>query len=150
MNQINPSIPSTAIACALFCFGSSEASELRLSCDQSNNQDARMAARYIHTSTRALFDISFKAPASTSFDAREALEVRVDGYVVGYANLTVREGGNFGASLSFDSYSNNGNARSGSSTPFPASWPGSLPPQPVGIAAGSRVMIGSLGCTLGT
>ena len=109
-----------------------------------------MAARYIHTSTRALFDISFKAPASINLDARETLEVRVDGYVVGYANLTVRGEGSVGASLSFDSYSNNGNARSGSTTPFPASWPGSLPPQPVGIAAGSRVMIGSLGCTLGT
>jgi hypothetical protein len=150
MTQINPLIPSAAIVCALFLVGPSNAAELRLSCDQSNNQDARMAARYIHTSTRALFDISFKAPASTSLDAREALEVRVDGYVVGYANLTVRGEGSVGASLSFDSYSNIGNARSESTTPFPASWPGSLPPQPVGIAAGSRVMIGSLGCTLGT
>ena len=109
-----------------------------------------MAARYIHTATRALFDISFKAPAATSFEARESLEVRVDGYIVGYANLTVREGGSVGASLSFDSYTNIGDARSDSTTPFPASWPGSLPPQPVGIVAGSRVMIGSLGCTLGT
>ena len=109
-----------------------------------------MAARYIHTSTRALFDISFKAPASTSFETREALEVRVDGYIVGYANLTVREGGSVGASLSFDSYTNSGNPRNSAAAPFPDSWPGSLPPQPVGITAGSRVMIGSLGCTLGT
>ena len=107
-----------------------------------------MAARYIHTSTRALFDVSFKAPASTSYEAREVLEVRVDGYVVGHVTLALRDGDTVGASLSFDSYGNTGYADAASVEPFPSSWPGSLPPQPIGIVAGSRVMIGSLGCTL--
>ena len=151
MKLINRATPSSAVLFALLGSGPVDAAELRLSCDKSNNVDARMAARYIHTPTRALFDISFKAPASTSFKARESLEVRVDGYVVGYADITMREGGSvIGASLSFDSYTNAGNARAESVAPFPASWPGSLPPQPSGIAAGSRVMIGSLGCTLGS
>jgi hypothetical protein len=49
-----------------------------------------------------------------------------------------------GATLSFDSYVNKGYADSASLLPFPASWPGSLPPQPIGISAGSRTKIGYL------
>ena len=76
MKLINRATPSAAVLFALISFGPADAAELRLSCDQSNNVDARMAARYIHTPNRALFDISFKAPASTSFEARESLEAK--------------------------------------------------------------------------
>ena len=137
-----------AVAIALTCVGPAHSAALRIACDQSNNVDAKMAARYIHTPKRALFDVSFKAPASMGYEARESLEVRVDGYVVGYAELTSRAGGTLGASLTFDSYANSGYADNAALLPFPASWPGSLPPQPIGISAGSRIMIGSLGCTL--
>ena len=136
------------IALVLMCFTSTHSAELRIACDHSDNIDAKMAARYIHTSKRALFDVSFKAPTSMGYEARASLEVRVDGYVVGYAELTPRDGDTLGASLSFDSYANSGYADNAALLPFPASWPGSLPPQPIGISAGSRIMIGSLGCTL--
>jgi hypothetical protein len=139
---------SSVVAMTLCCIAPASAAEWRLACDQVNNNDAKMSARYIHTNTRALFDVSFKAPTAANFTALQSLEVRVDGYVVGYATLTVREGGSVGASLSFDSYTNAGNARNASAGPFPASWPGLLPPATTGIGAGSRIMIGSLGCTL--
>lgn len=130
------------------CFTSAHSAEVRIACDHSDNIDAKMAARYIHTPKRALFDVSFKAPTSMGYEARRSLEVRVDGYVVGYAELMPRAGDTLGASLSFDSYANSGYADNAALLPFPASWPGSLPPQPFGISAGSRIMIGSLGCTL--
>lgn len=138
--------PATALA--LMCLTNAHSSEVRIACDYADNIDAKMAARYIHTPSRALFDISFKAPYSKGYAARASLEVRVDGYVVGYAELTSRAGDTLGASLSFDSYANSGYADNAALLPFPASWPGSLPPQPIGISAGSRIMIGSLGCTL--
>ncbi len=138
----------TAITLILMCFTTAHSAEVRIACDHSDNIDARMAARYIHTPKRALFDVSFKAPASTGYEARTSLEVRVDGYVVGYAQLMPRADDTLGASLSFDSYANSGYADNAALLPFPASWPGSLPPQPFGISAGSRIMIGSLGCTL--
>ena len=137
-----------AVALALILCSPVHAVDIRIACDDSDNRDARMSARYIHTPGRALFDVSYKAPASTDLDAREALEVRVNGYVVGYAELAPRGPGKMGASLSFDSYANEGIADNPKITAFPASWPGSLPPQPIGIGAGSRIMIGSLGCTL--
>ena len=126
------------VTMTLCCIVPAHAADWRLSCDQTSNVDAKMSARYIHTKTRALFDVSFKAPAGENLEARQSLEVRVDGYVVGYAHLTAREGGSVGASLSFDSYTNRGNARNGSTGPFPASWPGSLPPAMTGVGAGSR------------
>lgn len=137
-----------SVALALAISGPAQSAEVRIACDEFNNLDARMSARYIHTPTRASFDVSFKAPASTDLAARDSLEVRVDGYVVGYAELAPRAGGMLGASLSFDSYANSGYADQPSVMPFPAGWPGSLPPQPFGISPGSRIMIGSLGCTL--
>lgn len=137
-----------AIALVLLCFTSAHSADIRVACDHSDNIDAKMTARYIHTPVRALFDVSFKAPVSMGYQARASLEVRVDGYVVGYAALTPRAGDMLGASLTFDSYANSGYADSAALLPFPASWPGSLPPQPIGISAGSRIMIGSLGCTL--
>lgn len=137
-----------SIALALAISGPAQSAEVRIACDESNNLDARMVARYIHTSTRALFDVSFKAPASTGIAVRDSLEVRVDGYVVGYAEVTPRAGGTLGASLSFDSYVNSSYSDNPAVLPFPAGWPGSLPPQPIGITPGSRIMIGSLGCTL--
>ena len=73
------------------------------------------------------------------YEARAALEVRVDGYVVGYADLTPRAGDMLGASLTFDSYANSGYADNASLLPFPASWPGSLPPQPLGISAHAAI-----------
>ena len=133
----------------LFTFaGSAQSAETRVACDQSDNLDAKMTARYIHTPRRAIFDVSFKAPAATGLAARETLEVRVDGYIVGYAQLMPRAGDTLGATLSFDSYANTGYSDAPTVIPFPAGWPGVLPPQPVGINAGSRIMIGSLGCTL--
>ena len=137
-----------AVVMALLFFSPAHSAEIRIACDKSDNLDAKMAARYIHTPSRALFDVSFKAPVSTGFEARQSLEVRVDGYVVGYANLSARAGGKLGASLSFDSYANSGYTDNPSVSPFPFNWPGSLPPQPIGIGVGSRIMIGSLGCTL--
>ena len=138
--------PAVALALILSC--PVLAADVRIACDNSDNRDAKMSARYIHTPGRALFDVSFKAPASTDLDARQILEVRVDGYVVGYAQLAPRGADTLGASLSFDSYANAGLADSARITAFPATWPGLLPPQPIGIGAGSRIMIGSLGCTL--
>lgn len=137
-----------AVVMALLVISPAHSAEIRIACDASDNVDAKMAARYIHTPRRALFDVSFKAAASTSLQARESLEVRVDGYVVGYAKLAERAGGKLGASLSFDSYANTGYADNPGLSAFPVNWPGSLPPQPIGISAGSRIMIGSLGCTL--
>ena len=137
-----------AFVMALLVFGPAHSAEIRIACDQSDNLDAKMAARYIHTPGRALFDVSFKAPASAGFEAREFLEVRVDGYVVGYAKLAERTGSKLGASLSFDSYANSGYTDDPRISAFPVNWPGSLPPQPIGISAGSRIMIGHLGCTL--
>lgn len=137
-----------AITLALVVIGPAHSAATRIACDKADNLDAKMFARYIHTPTRAIFDVSFKAPPSTGLAARESLEVRVDGYVVGYAELLSRAGGTLGASLSFDSYANTGYSDQPSVMPFPASWPGSLPPQPIGINPGSRIMIGSLGCTL--
>lgn len=148
MKDLHKLAPYPAIAFALMWLTSAHSADVRIACDHSDNIDARMAARYLHTPERALFDVSFKAPMSMGYEARSSLEVRVDGYVVGYATLTPRAGGTIGASLSFDSYANSGYADNTSLLPFPASWPGSLPPQPVGIGAGSRIMIGSLGCTL--
>ena len=138
----------TAIALVLMSLTSVHSAELRIACDHSDNIDAKMAARYIHTPKRALFDVSFKAPLSMGYAARTSLEVRVDGYVVGYADLMPRAGDMLGASLTFDSYANSGYADNPSLLPFPASWPASLPPQSLGLSAGSRIMIGSLGCTL--
>lgn len=137
-----------AIALVLMFLTSAHSAEIRIACDHADNIDAKMAARYIHTPNRALFDVSFKAPASMGYKARSLLEVRVDGYVVGYADILPRGGDTLGASLSFDSYANSGYADNASLLPFPASWPSSLPPQPLGLSAGSRIMIGSLGCTL--
>ena len=148
MNDLHRLARYPAIALVLMWFTSVHSADVRIACDDSNNLDAKMAARYIHTPTRALFDVSFKAPESRGYLARTALEVRVDGYVVGYADLMPRAGDMLGASLSFDSYANSGYADNASLLPFPASWPGSLPPQPLGLSAGSRIMIGSLGCTL--
>ncbi len=128
--------------------GAAHSAETRIACDQSDNLDAKMTARYIHTPSRAVFDVSFKAPASTGLAARSTLEVRVDGYVVGYAELVPRANDTLGATLSFDSYANTGYSDTPTVIPFPAGWPGVLPPQPGGISAGSRIMIGSLGCTL--
>lgn len=149
MKQLAIKVLGTAALAALFVTSPATASEVRLSCDATDNNDASVVVRYIHTATRALFDASFKAPASTSLEARNQLEVRVDGIVVGYAELTVRGDGRFGASIAFDSYANAGVQTDTPITPFPASWPGALPPQLIGISAGSRVMIGSLGCSLG-
>ena len=137
-----------SIALVLAFSGLAHAGDARIACDQSDNLDAKMTARYIHTPKRAVFDVSFKAPTSTGLSARETLEVRVDGYVVGYVQLMPRAGGTLGATLSFDSYANSGLSVGASVAPFPASWPGSLPPQSTGIHAGSRIMIGSLGCAL--
>ena len=137
-----------AIALVLVCFTNAHSAEVRIACDHADNIDAMMAARYIHTPKRALFDVSFKAPYSIGYAARTSLEVRADGYVVGYAELMPRAGDMLGASLSFDSYANSGYADNASLLPFPAGWPGSLPPQSIGLSAGSRIMIGSLGCTL--
>ena len=139
---------SSAVALIFFYIGSAQAGDLSFYCDQSNTGDAKMAARYLQSTNRALFDLSFKAPDSTAYQAQQQLEVRVDGYVVGYVALAAREGGIIGASLSFDSYANSGQAQSVSGQPFPATWPGALPPQQGGISAGSRISIGSLGCTL--
>ena len=137
-----------ALVAALICVSPAQSAETRISCDQSDNLDATMAARYIHTPSRALFDVSFKAPVSTGFEVREVLEVRVDGYAVGYARLELRGGGRIGASLTFDSYSNAGLADNPAVSAFPADWPGSLPPLATGLRSGSRIMIGNLGCTL--
>jgi hypothetical protein len=137
-----------AIALVLMCITNAHSAEVRIACDHADKLDAMMAARYIHTPKRALFDVSFKAPTSMGYEARRSLEVRVDGYVVGYAELMPRAGNTLGASLSFDSYANSGYADNPFLLPFPSSWPGSLPPQPIGISEGSRIMIGSLGCTL--
>lgn len=148
MNSLNTFARYPAIALVSMFFTSAYSAEVRIACDHADNIDAKMAARYIHTPNRALFDVSFKAPAAISYTARDSLEVRVDGYVVGYAELTSRAGNTLGASLSFDSYANSGYSDNASLLPFPASWPGSLPPLPLGLSAGSRIMIGSLGCTL--
>lgn len=137
-----------SIALLLVFVGPAHSAETRMACDKSDNLDARMAARYIHTPTRAVFDVSFKAPASVGMAARQILEVRVDGYVVGYAELQPRAGDTLGATLSFDSYANTGYSDTPTAVPFPAGWPGVLPPNPMGISAGSRIMIGSLSCTL--
>ena len=137
-----------SIALVLVSVGPAYSADMRIACDTSNNQNAKMTARYIHTPKRALFDVSFKAPASIGLTARDFLEVRVDGYVVGYAELMPRADDTLGASLTFDSYVNSGYSDNASITAFPASWPGSLPPQPNGISSGSRIMIGSIGCTL--
>ena len=136
------------IVLLLTIVGTANSAETRIACDQSNNLDAKMAARYTHTPSRAVFDVSFKAPASVGLAARQILEVRVDGYVVGYAELMPRAGDTLGATLSFDSYANTGYSDSATVIPFPAGWPGVLPPQPGGINSGTRIMIGSLGCTL--
>lgn len=148
MNYLKTIARSSTVALVLFCIGSSHAGGLRFSCDHSNTGDAKMSARYLHSVNRALFDVSFKAPVSQSYTAQQQLEVRVDGYVVAYVALDVRDGGIIGGSLSFDSYANAGLTQDVSGAPFPSSWPGALPPQPVGVSAGSRVMIGSIGCTL--
>ncbi len=148
MTYLKTLAPTALVAFAVFYGDPSYSAESRLFCDKSDNLDAKMSARYVHTPTRALFDVSFKAPNSMGLEAREVLEVRVDGYVVGYVTLSVRDGGIIGASLSFDSHANSGYSVDATISPFPASWPGSLPPQSTGIGAGSRVMIGSLGCTL--
>ena len=137
-----------AIVLLVTIVGPAHSAETRVACDKSDNLDARMAARYIHTPSRAVFDVSFKAPASVGLAARQVLEVRVDGYVVGYAELMPRAGDTLGATLSFDSYANTGYSDTATVIPFPAGWPGVLPPQPGGINPGTRVMIGSLGCTL--
>ena len=137
-----------SVALALAISGPAQSAEVRIACDEFNNLDARMSARYIHTPTRAVFDVSFKAPASVGMAARQILEVRVDGYVVGYAELQPRAGDTLGATLSFDSYANTGYSDTPTAVPFPAGWPGVLPPNPMGISAGSRIMIGSLSCTL--
>ena len=111
-----------SVTLALAISGPAQSAEIRIACDESNNLDARMAARYIHTPARAVFDVSFKAPASSGLVARDSLEVRVDGYVVGYAELAPRAGGALGASLSFDSYANSGYSVNGAVMPFPAGW----------------------------
>ena len=149
MKQLAIKVTSAATLAVLFITSPAAAGEVRLGCDATDNNDASVVVRYIHTPTRALFDASFKAPASTSFAARQQLEVRVDGVVVGYVLLATRNDGRFGASISFDSYANAGIQTDTPTTPFPASWPAPLPPQLAGIDAGSRVMIGSLGCSLG-
>lgn len=147
--QISHNIARCLAVVLPFLFaGSAHSAEIRIACDASDNLDAKMSARYIHTPSRALFDVSFKAPISTGLEARQFLEVRVDGYVVGYAKLAARGGGKLGASLSFDSYANSGYTEKAFVTAFPANWPGSLPPQLIGVSAGSRIMIGSLGCAL--
>jgi hypothetical protein len=150
MKQLAIKVIGAATLAVLFVTSPATASGIRLSCDATDNNDASVVVRYIHTPTRALFDASFKSPASTSLAARQQLEVRVDGIVVGYAVLAVRNDGRFGASISFDSYANAGVQTDMPATPFPSSWPAPLPPQMAGIGAGSRVMIGSLGCSLGT
>ena len=68
-----------AIALLLTCFTSAHSADVRIACDRSDSIDAKMTARYIHTPKRALFDVSFKAPVSMGYEARAALEVRVDG-----------------------------------------------------------------------
>ena len=138
---------TAALAIALSGIATSRADSI-LVCDNTNNASEMLAVRYIHSPTRALFDISFKAPANKSLEARQELEVRVDGYVVGYATLAARADGSFGASVSFDSYANTGQALDATTVAFPPMWPGLLPPASVGLGVGSRVMIGSLGCTL--
>ena len=150
MNQFALRVPSAAALAALLLTAPASAKEVRIACDNSDNNDASLSARYIHTPARALFDASFKAPASTSYMARQSLEVRVDGVVVGYVELKMRTNGSFGASISFDSHANSGLSSDAGIRPFPAHWPGLLPPQPVGIVSGSRIMIGSIGCTLET
>lgn len=137
-----------AILAVLVFVGPAHSAEVRIACDRSDNLDAKMAARYIHTPKRAVFDVSFKAPESIGLVARDSLEVRVDGYIVGYAELMPRAGGVLGATLSFDSYANIGYSDRASAIPFPTNWPGALPPQTASINAGSRIMIGSLGCTM--
>lgn len=148
MIQLALRVLSVAALAALFVTAPANANEVRIACDKSDNNDASLVVRYIHTPARALFDASFKAPPSTSFVARQKLEVRVDGIVVGYIEINTRNDGSFGASISFDSHANAGLTVNTAIKPFPVDWPGSLPPQPVGIGAGSRVMIGSIGCTL--
>ena len=148
MKHLLTNVRYVSIALLLVFVGPAHSAETRVACDKSDNLDAKMAARYIHTPSRAVFDVSFKAPTSIGLAARQVLEVRVDGYVVGYAELLPRAGDTLGATLSFDSYANTGYSDVPTAIPFPAGWPGVLPPQPVGINAGSRIMIGSLGCTL--
>lgn len=149
MKQLAIKTSGAVTLAALLITSPAVANEIRLSCDKIDNNDASVVVRYIHTPTRALFDASFKSPASTSFAARQQLEVRVEGVVVGYVTLMQRNDGKIGASISFDSYANGGIQNGPSIAPFPANWPGTLPPQLVGIGAGARVMIGSLGCSLG-
>jgi hypothetical protein len=149
MKQLAIKTSGAVTLAALLITSPAAANEILLSCDAIDNNDASLVVRYIHTPTRALFDASFKSAASTSFAAREELEVRVEGVIVGYVTLMQRNDGKIGASISFDSYANGGIQSGASIAPFPANWPGTLPPQLIGIDAGTRVMIGSLGCSLG-
>ena len=64
---------SAAIAIALSGIATSRADSI-LVCDNTNNASEMLAVRYIHSPTRALFDISFKAPANQSLQARQELE----------------------------------------------------------------------------
>jgi hypothetical protein len=111
-------------------------------CDSVDDaSDISMAARYIQNRNRALFSVSFKAPAGTSYGAGTSLPVVVDGITVGTIPLGPRAGGAAGGSISFNSYANQGiSAGNYEVTPFPSSWP-SLRSHP-------KVEVASLGCAL--
>jgi len=124
---------------ALCTAATAQAVDYKASCDAIDDGDASMSAHYTHTVERAVFNVSFKAPAGAGFATGNAVRVVVDGRRVATVILDRRSNGAVGGSVSLDSYGNAGDTGPGV-TPFPPNWPGVTPQ--------SVVQVASLGCRL--
>jgi len=147
MSRFVFSLKSAALAAVLGGAGSAQAADVRTGCEDIHATDASVAVRYTHTVARATFDVSFKAPPAAEPGLPGTLLVRVEDRPVGVLFLSETADGSLRGSLSFDSYANAGFADA-TVIPFPPTWPGRMPPDPLGVSGQARVEVGPLGCVL--
>jgi hypothetical protein len=102
---------------------------------------ASMKARYETREgrrSRERFQASFETAPGFGLVAGNVLQVNVGGSVVGLLRLAVQANGDLGAEMDFDT--NIDTDAPDTSVPFPANWPG--------VAPGTVVTVGTLGCSL--
>jgi hypothetical protein len=116
--------------------------KFRLQCSADTaNGIAGMQARYESREgrrTRERFQVSFETAPGFGLVAGNVLQVNVGGSVVGVMRLSALANGDVGAEMDFDT--NIDADAPDTSVPFPANWPG--------VAPGSVVTVGTLGCSL--
>ena len=119
--------------------GSASAAFQRLSCDDYSNSGASMWARYIDSGERRTLDVVLKVPATAENRGESVRSVLIGVANVGKITLQPNAEGMLSGSLSYDSYSDRGDANPGVFA-FPANWTGAV--------SGNQVRTAGLACVL--